>query len=541
LFVKNLWSGEKNGKKTGMKSNTVLKGVEKIKKIMHKAAFVFGDQLTLDNEIFKDDKSIPIILIESINECTKIINNKNRLVFFISSMRDFRDLLISNGYKVKYYELGYFKKDISLIQSLFNALKKLKINALAVQKPGDFELYASLVDSAKKNKINLTVSTSIYDYLPPKFFDNWSDNKKKLLMEFFYRKVRIEKKILVDNSSKPIGGKWNYDFLNREGYKKSQKLNVPCFHKNKNSKNTLDVIERVDEIFSDSPGNTENFFYATNVNDAKESLEAFIDSKLESFGRYQDLMLDDQAFLFHAIISPYLNASILSPEYVINRILQVYENKKLPINSIEGFIRQIIGWREFMKGVYWKRMPDLISENFFEINNKLPEFYWNAKTKMSCLKAVITQVLEYGYAHHIQRLMILGNFALLSETNPKEIHLWFLGMFIDAVEWVEMPNVIGMSQFSEGGFFTSKPYISSGQYINKMSNYCQKCKYKIKTDNIDELCPFTILYWRFLHNHKSKLKNNPRMTMAFRNLEKNKKIKSYIQKGNKILSNINHL
>lgn len=524
-----------------MKSNTVLKGVEKTKKPMNKAAFVFGDQLKLNNEIFEDDKNIPIILIESINECTKIINNKNRIVFFISSMRNFRDLLISNGYKVKYFKLGFFKSNVSLVESIFHVLKELKITELKLQKPGDFELYKSLVDNAKKNKINLMVSTSIYDYLPPEFFYNWSNNKKKLLMEFFYRKVRVEKNILIDNSSKPIGGKWNYDFLNREGYKKSQKLKVPFFHKSKKTKNTLDVIKEVDEIFSNSPGNTEKFFYATNIDDAKESLEAFINSKLENFGKFQDLMLEDQAFMFHAIISPYLNANILSPEYVINRILQVYEEKKIPINSIEGFIRQIIGWREFMKGVYWKKMPDLISNNFFEINNKLPEFYWNANTKMSCLKTVITQVLEYGYAHHIQRLMILGNFALLSETNPKEVHYWFLGMFIDAVEWVEMPNVIGMSQFSEGGFFTSKPYISSGQYINKMSNYCQKCKYKIKTDDIDELCPFTILYWRFLNNHKSKLITNPRMTMAYRNLERNNKIKGYIKKGSEILSNINHL
>ena len=524
-----------------MRSNTVLRGVEKIKKIMNKAAFVFGDQLTLNNEVFKGDKNIPIIMIESINECTKIINNKNRIVFFISSMRNFRDQLISNGYKVEYYKLGFFKKDISLINSIFNVLKKLKITELKVQKPGDFELYKGLIDDAKKNKINLIISTTVYDYLPPKFFYNWSNNKKKLLMEFFYRKVRIEKNILVDNSSKPIGGKWNYDFLNREGYRKSLKLNVPFLHKSKNSKNTKDAIKEVDEIFSDSPGSTKNFFYATNVKDAKESLEVFISTKLDNFGRYQDLMLDDQAFMFHAIISPYLNANILSPEYVINRILQVSEEKKLPINSIEGFIRQIIGWREFMKGIYWEKMPGLITENFFKINNKLPEFYWNAKTKMSCLKIVITQVLEYGYAHHIQRLMILGNFALLSETNPREIHHWFLGMFIDAVEWVEMPNVVGMSQFSEGGFFTSKPYISSGQYINKMSNYCQKCKYKIKTDDINELCPFTILYWRFLHNHKSKLINNPRMTMAYRNLKKNKNIKKYIQKGSEILSNINHL
>ena len=327
-------------------------------------------------------------------------------------------------------------------------------------------------------------------------------------MEYFYREMRKKTGLLMDGD-KPVGGKWNFDSENRKPA--ADDLFIPEPLSFEPDEVTRTVLNLVEDRFSSHFGNLAPFWFAVTREDAEAARDHFISEALPHFGDYQDAMLQGQRFLYHSVLSHYINCGLLDPVDVCQRAAEAYANGNAPLNAVEGFIRQIIGWREFVRGIYWLKMPSYAKENFFQAERKLPSFYWTGETDMLCLAEAIKQTKEEAYAHHIQRLMVTGNFAMLIGVAPEEIHEWYLAVYADAFEWVELPNVIGMSQFADGGVLGSKPYASSGSYINKMSNYCGECKFDVKKKTGDGACPFNALYWDFLARNEDKLGQNARL------------------------------
>ncbi|MDC0857428.1 cryptochrome/photolyase family protein, partial [Rickettsiales bacterium] len=344
-------------------------------------------------------------------------------------------------------------------------------------------------------------------------FQDWAKGKKQLRMEFFYRLMRSKYNILMQGN-KPIGGKWNYDADNR----KSPDINllIPKPYYTKHNQITKASIALVEQLFNDNFGDIEPFHFATKRGEALKVLEHFIETRLKNFGDYQDAMIEGEPWMFHSHISFYLNSGLLTALECVKKAETAFNNGSAPLNAVEGFIRQIIGWREYIRGIYWLKMPEYKSVNFFNAKNNLPEFYWTADTKMNCLKQAVSETKANAYAHHIQRLMVLGNFALIAGINPDEVNEWFLIVYADAYEWVELPNVTGMILFADGGYLASKPYASGGSYINKMSNYCKNCSYKISHKTGDKACPFNYLYWDFLERNRDKLSSNHRIGMMYK-------------------------
>lgn len=349
------------------------------------------------------------------------------------------------------------------------------------------------------------------------FFSNWAEGKKQFRMEFFYREIRKLTGYLVEDG-KPVGGKWNYDVQNRETMPKDKA--VPNPHTVEVDETTQQVIKLVGEKFADHFGDLDNFHYAVTRNDARKVLQRFILERLPDFGRYQDAMVSGEPWMFHSHISFYLNCGLLEVKEVVEAAIHAYDAGDVPLNSVEGFVRQVIGWREYIRGFYWHFMPNLAEKNALNATRELPLLYWSGDTKMNCLKQCITETKANAYAHHIQRLMVLGNFALLAGLDPKQVNEWYLIVYADAYEWVEMPNVSSMILFADNGNLASKPYAASGSYINKMSDYCKQCEYSVKEKIGHQACPFNYLYWHFIHRHRDKLENNPRMAMIYRTMAK---------------------
>ncbi|CAN0535614.1 unnamed protein product, partial [Ectocarpus sp. 8 AP-2014] len=336
-------------------------------------------------------------------------------------------------------------------------------------------------------------------------------------MEYFYRDMRQSYRILM-SGDKPEGGKWNYDAENRKPPKEG--LDIPQTYMAVPDDITREVMDLVAERFSDHFGDLEPFHFAVTRDQARTALRQFIDQRLCHFGDYQDAMIEGEAWMYHSHISFYLNCGLLTPLECVKAVEHAYHQGLAPLNAVEGFIRQIIGWREYVRGIYWLKMPDYVSENFFEAKRALPEFYWTGETEMNCLRQCVTETKENAYAHHIQRLMVLGNFALLAGIDPEHVNEWFLIVYADAYEWVELPNVSGMVLFADGGYLASKPYAAGGSYINKMSDYCKNCSYKVKDKNGADACPFNYLYWDFLARNRDKLSNNHRIGMMYKTYDR---------------------
>lgn len=332
-------------------------------------------------------------------------------------------------------------------------------------------------------------------------------------MEFFYRAMRRKTGLLLDEG-KPAGGRWNYDKDNRKPA--DADLFMPRPLRFKPDSITREVLALVAERFPDHPGSLDDFDYAVTAADARRQADHFFECALPDFGRYEDAMLIGQPFLWHSILSPYINSGLLDPLYLCRRAEAEYRAGRAPINSVEGYIRQILGWREYVRGIYWREGPRYVARNFLNHHGPLPAWFWTGETDMRCLREAIGQTLSTGHAHQIQRLMIIGNFALLIGADPRHVHEWYLEVYVDAYEWVELPNTLGMSQFGDGGLPGSKPYVSSGSYINRMSDYCSACAYSVQVRVGDKACPFNALYWDFLARHRDRLKGNHRLTMPYR-------------------------
>lgn len=489
---------------------------------------ILGDQLNLDSSAFDhfDADQDVVWMAEVHEESTHVKSHKARIAIFFSAMRHFHQRLKEQEVKTCYRKLddprnlGSFEKELKLVANEFKPQK------LVLTEPGEWRVKDILIKAAQELDIPLEIREDCHFICSREEFLNHAKGRKQLRLEYFYRELRRKHGILVEGDE-PVGGKWNYDNDNRGSFGKQGPEVVPLPTSYPPDAITKEVIELVERQFPDHPGSLDNFDWPVTPEQAEQMLDDFIEYRLPNFGQYQDAMWVDEPFLYHSLLSVAMNLKLIDPRVVINRSVQAYEHGNAPLNSVEGFVRQILGWREYVRAIYWNFMPEYVAKNQLDANQPLPEFYWTGKTEMNCLSQSIGQTLKYGYAHHIQRLMVTGLFSLLLGVDPKQVHEWYLAVYVDAVEWVELPNSLGMSQFADGGIMASKPYVATGKYIQRMSNYCQDCGYNPAESTGEKACPFTTLYWDFLARNKDKLKGNNRMTMQLRNLERKKSEELY--------------
>ena len=486
---------------------------------IEKLILIMGDQLshTISSLVDADKQASRILMVEVFEEATYVRHHKKKIAFIFSAMRHFANELEQNGWRVDYVKLDDADNSSSFTGEIERAIEEYKPKSIAVTEPSEWRGKQDV--EAWADKFNLTV-----DILPDERFiathgefQNWAADRKQLRMEYFYRDMRRKTGLLMDGD-KPEGGKWNYDSENRKPAKNDLFMPTQCRFAPDDI--TQEVINLVAQCFDNHFGDLKPFWFGVTAEHAQQALQHFLDEALPSFGDYQDAMLEDEKFLYHSVLSQYINSGLLDPLEVCQRAEAEYRKGRVPLNAAEGFIRQIIGWREYVRGIYWLKMPDYVSQNFLEAKRDLPDFYWTGETDMSCLRHAITQTKQEAYAHHIQRLMVTGNFAMLAGVNPHQVHEWYLAVYADAYEWVELPNTLGMSQFGDGGLLGSKPYAASGNYINKMSDYCKNCHYDVKQKTGENACPFNALYWDFLVRNEAKLKGNPRLGQVYNTWKK---------------------
>ncbi len=482
---------------------------------------VLGDQLDADSAALEgfDREQDTVVMAEVDEESTHVWTHKARIVMFLSAMRHFRDTLLERGMTVHYRNLDDAANQGSLAGEFKAAIEEFRPQKLVVVQPGEWRVLESLRQLASKLKIDLEVREDRHFFSTPAEFADHAKGRKQLRLEYFYRELRRKHDILM-NGKDPVGGKWNYDAQNRGSFGKQGPQDLPTSKRFPADAITRDVIDLVNRRFPKHPGELDHFDWPVTPEQAQQALRDFIEHRLSRFGDYQDAMWTDQPYLYHSLISAALNLKMLSPAAVVQCAVEAYHSGQAPLNSVEGFVRQILGWREFVRGIYWLYMPDYLDRNALDAKQPLPDFYWTGNTDMNCLSQVIGQTLEFGYAHHIQRLMVTGLFSLLLGVDPRQVHRWYLAVYVDAVEWVELPNSLGMSQFADGGVMASKPYAATGKYIQRMSNYCQGCRYNPATASGEDACPFTTLYWDFLDRHQEKLSSNNRMSLQLRNLDR---------------------
>jgi deoxyribodipyrimidine photolyase-related protein len=480
---------------------------------------ILGDQLNRDISALEgiDIRTDVILMAEVMQEATYVRHHKQKIAFILSAMRHFAEELKSEGFQVRYINLDDVENSGSIIGELNRAIKDLSPDLICITTPAEYRLFDQLSNWAKNHPTDVVIRKDDRFFSDINDFEAWAKNRKSLRMEFFYRELRRKTGILMDGNS-PKGGKWNFDQSNRKSLPKSFEL--PDRLKFSPNEKVIDVIALVEEYFSEHFGSLDKFNWAVQRKDALAALDHFIEACLENFGDYQDAMKANNSFLFHSLLAPYINIGLLSPKEVCSKAEAAYDSGRVPINAAEGFIRQILGWREYVRGIYWHRMPGYKESNFFKANRPLPDLYWTGKTDMRCISEAINSTSEYAYAHHIQRLMVTGNFALLAGIDPAETSEWYLSVYADAFEWVEHPNTIGMALYADGGLLASKPYAASGAYINRMSDYCRSCKYDVKKREGSNACPFNYLYWDFMARNQDVLEDNPRMAFPYKTLKR---------------------
>ena len=480
---------------------------------------ILGDQLSHQIASLRDiniDTDI-VLMAEVSAEVTYVKHHKRKIAFLFSAMRHFAEELRRAGANVIYRRLDDQNNGGSLESELKQVIASRKISKLVLTMPGEYRLMETM--RSWQSTLDVAVELREDDRFLCSLdkFNKWADGRRQLRMDFFYRDMRRDHNVLMDGGE-PVGGKWNFDSDNREPPVAGMVIPPPLQFVP--DKITNDVLALVSDRCADHFGDLDDFGFAVTREQALAVLDHFVDQRLNNFGKYQDSMILDEPWVYHSHIGFYLNAGLLLPAEVISAAEAAYHSGHLPLNSVEGFIRQILGWREFVRGIYWLKMPDYADLNFFEAKRDLPEFYWSGETKMLCLAQAVDATKKYAYAHHIQRLMVLGNFALLAGLSPEQVNEWFLIVYADAYEWVELPNVSGMVLFADGGYLASKPYAAGGAYINRMSNYCKHCHYKVSQKNGVTACPFNYLYWDFLIRNRSKLKDNARLGMMYRSLDR---------------------
>jgi len=482
---------------------------------------VFGDQLNRDASVFDgfDIKQDAVWMAEVAHEAEHVWTHKQRIALFLSGMRHFRDRLLKESIRVEYTQLDDRKQTNKLLERLGIDLRALRPERVLVTQPGEWRVLKGLQKVCQAEGIELEVRDDGYFYTTQADFEEHAEGRKSLRMEFFYREQRKRFGILMEDG-KPTGGDWNYDKANRGSFGKKGPDSPNTGPGFEPDAVTREVLELVEDRFSKHPGSLESFAWAVTPEQAQEALDSFIEERLPDFGKYQDAMWTNEPWLYHSLISTSLNLKLLDPRTAVDAAEQAYADGKAPLAAVEGFIRQILGWREYVRNIYWMHMPEYVERNHMGAKEPLPDFYWTGETEYTCLQQAVGQTLEHGYAHHIQRLMVTGLYALLLGVDPKKLHEWYLAVYVDAVEWVELPNTLGMSQYADGGLMASKPYVATGKYIQRMSNYCASCPKDPSKRTGPDACPFTTLYWDYLIRHQDELSSNQRMGLQLRNLSR---------------------
>lgn len=505
---------------------------------------ILGDQLNIKHSWFaKTDENIYYVMMEIRSETDYVWHHIQKVIGFFASMRNFEHELKGLGHNTIYFKLLDQNNLQSFDKNLDQLIQKYGFNNLEYQLPDEYRL-----DEQLKNYCdNIDITTNVFDsehFLSTrtelaKFFDG----KKGYLMENFYHYMRKKHHVLMDDQDQPLTGKWNYDSENRKKLPLKHSATPPIIFDNDLSDIYAEIKQT--DIITIGTVDAKYFIWPTSRDQCLKVLSFFLEECLPLFGTYQDAMTPNDWSLYHSRVSFAMNTKMISPFEVITAAVNEWKKRpnEIEFNQLEGYVRQIIGWREYMRGMYWLNMPDFETTNFFDNKNKLPDWYWTGKTKMNCLKHCIGQSLNFAYAHHIQRLMVTGNFALLAGTNPDEVDQWYLGIYIDALQWVEITNTRGMSQFADGGMIGTKPYVSSATYIDKMSHYCSTCFYDKNKKTGDKACPFNSMYWNFYDQHKAKLSKNPRIGMMYKIWDKMQPEKKaeLLNQAKYYLENINNL
>ena len=472
---------------------------------------ILGDQLTRTLASLrgrtKDDTVV--LMMEVWDEATYVKHHKQKIVLIFSAMRHFAAELEDAGWTVDYVKLDAEDNAGSFTGETARAIERHEPRLVSVVEAGEWRVREDMEQWADKFACEVEILRDDRFICTQAEFDDWAEDRDTLRMEYFYREMRRKTGLLMDDDGKPEGGEWNYDSENRKPPKEG--LSAPERPKFEPDAITQACIELVESRFGDHFGNLDEFRWPVTRDEAEEAADAFFAERIERFGPYQDAMVAGEDDLFHSMLSTSINLGLLDPLELCQRAEQAYRDGKAPINSVEGFIRQIIGWREYVRGFYWHQMPHLQKANALNAQRGLPEFYWTGDTDMACLADCIRSTRDNAHAHHIQRLMVLGNFALLAGIDPREVQDWYLVVYADAYEWVELPNVAAMILYADGGKLASKPYAASGNYINKMSNYCSGCAYSPSKKTGEGACPFNPLYWHFMDRHRDRLEKNHRI------------------------------
>ena len=477
---------------------------------MVKLVLVLGDQLSPELSALRaaDKASDIVVMAEVADEASYVAHHPKKIAFLFAAMRKFAQQLRDDGWQVRYTKLDDADNAGSITGELLRHAEETGATEVICTEPGEWRLIHALGD------VPLNVQTEPDDRFLASHatFEAWAKDRKALRMEYFYREMRKQTGLLMEGAE-PAGGQWNYDHDNRKPPPGGVDFGGPMhFTPDDTVEEVLDLVEA---RFGENFGTLRPFWFATDRGQARQHLAHWVRRGLPLFGDYQDAMLRDSQFLYHGVVGLYLNAGLLTVMEICEAVEAAWKAGDVPLNAAEGFIRQVIGWREYVRGIYFLEGPDYTARNILRHDRDLPAMFWGAKTWMNCVDHAVAQTRDEAYAHHIQRLMVTGNFALLAGIDPAQVHEWYLAVYADAYEWVEAPNVIGMSQFADGGIIASKPYVSSGAYIDRMSDYCKDCSYKVRDKTGPDACPFNVLYWHFLDRHRDRFAQNPRMGQMY--------------------------
>jgi deoxyribodipyrimidine photolyase-related protein len=478
--------------------------------VVTRLVLVLGDQLSEGLSALRaaDPARDVVVMAEVGEEAGYVPHHPKKIAFLFAAMRKFAARLRAAGWRVDYTALDDPENSGSIPGELLRRAAIHHATGVIATQPGEWRLIAALGDMP----IPLHTIRDDRFIASADDFEAWAKGRKQLRMEYFYREMRRKTGLLMEGD-KPAGGQWNFDHDNRKPAPDDVAFAGPLQFEPDTV--TAQVLDLVAARFGNNFGSLRPFWFATDSDQAQAQLDHWIANGLGSFGDYQDAMLTDRPFMYHSLISFYINAGLLDPLTVCQQVEAAWKAGRAPLNAVEGFIRQIIGWREYVRGIWYREGPDYTRRNALGHSNDLPKIYWGAPTDMRCMSQTVAQTRDHAYAHHIQRLMVTGNFALLAGIDPWQVHEWYLAVYADAYEWVEAPNVIGMSQFADGGIIASKPYVSSGNYIDKMSDYCGGCAYRVKDKTGPRACPFNLLYWHFLIRHRDRFASNPRMGQIY--------------------------
>ena len=480
---------------------------------------VLGDQLDLEAAAFDgfDPAQDAAWMTEAREESTHIWSSKQRIVMFLTAMRHFAQALRAAGRPLHYTRLDDPGNRGSLAAELGAALTILAPQRVVMTAPGDWRVWRSLKTVVEAAGLPLDVCDDRHFYTTVRDFTAHAKGRKSLRLEYFYRELRRRHNVLMQDGE-PVGGQWNFDADNREAFGPGGPGTLPERATFEPDALTREVMALVNARFARHPGTLDRFAWPVSREQALHALERFIAQRLPLFGRYEDALWPGEPWLYHSQLSATLNLKLLNAREVVQAAEAAYRAGLAPLQSVEGFIRQILGWREYVRGIYWTQMPSYAERNALDAQQALPPWYWTGQTDMACLHDAITQTLQHGYAHHIQRLMVTGLYALLLGVEPQQVHQWYLSVYVDAVEWVELPNTLGMGQYADGGLMASKPYVATGKYIQRMGGPCAGCRYDPAQREGERACPYTTLYWDFLMRHEALMAKNPRMALQVKNV-----------------------